>query len=477
MRRIDKAAWMRWTLAGAVLALWTLAGCGGAGDRVDGGASPSGRVAVVLTDGPADDFDQINVTITRMELFSSAGEKVAVFQGPPREFNLLALGGESELFALAEVPSGTYEKIRLTVSRLELVRLRDDGTVAANHSPSLPGNGEIDLNPRGAFHVGHGETVVVQLDLDARKSIHVVQAVNKDKYVFRPVVFVDVLSRDLPGKLSRIKGEVQEVSSDGSGSFLLCPAGTFGDSAAWGRCVAVAVDDETSFFGPEGSPVDGVEPGDPVEAVGRFRLVPDAVPGSEFPVFDALVVEIATHLKLTGTVRSAPVVAGEVGTFLFELDRGQGITGNLQVQTHLFQGTRFFSRAGDELTIGALQVGTRATIDGVLFLSNGAIAADVLKAALVVVDITPEAPGDLEGVIGGIDAPARRLTLAGGACAALPPGSRLFRMVQPASQDSVRIAPIAFADLAVGQTLRLFGVFAEDGCLRADVGFVLEGME
>ncbi|MEW6487952.1 MAG: DUF4382 domain-containing protein [Thermodesulfobacteriota bacterium] len=474
MRRIEKSAWMRWLLAGAVLALWTLAGCGGAGDTADGGASPSGRVAVVLTDGPADDFDQINVTITRIELFASAGEKVAVFQGPPREFNLLALAGESELFALAEVPAGTYEKIRLTVSTLELVRLRDDGTVAESHSPSLPGNGKIDLNPRGAFHVGTGETVVVQLDLDARKSIHVVQAGNKDKYVFRPVVFVDVLRREFPGKLTRIKGEVQEVSPDGS--FLLCPAGTFGDSAAWGRCVAVAVDAQTSFFGPEGSPVEGVEEGDAVEAVGRFRLVPDAVPGAEFPVFDALVVEIGAYLKLTGTVRSAPVVTGTFGTFLFELDRGQGITGNLEVQTHLFQGTRFFSREGEELEIDALEVGSRASIDGVLFLSNTAIAADVLKAALVVVEITPEAPGDMEGVIADIEAPARRLTLGGGACALVPSGARLFRMTQAPGGTSVALVPLAFSDLAAGQTVRLFGVF-DDSCLRTDVGFVLENLE
>jgi hypothetical protein len=310
MRHTKMAAWMRWGLAGAVLALWTLAGCGGAGDSADGGRGANGRVAVVLTDGPADDFDQINVTITGIELFSSTGEKVSVFRGEPRELNLLALAGESELFALAEVPSGTYEKIRLTVSSLELVRLAADGSVAESHSPSLPGNGKIDLNPRGAFHVGPGETVVVQLDLDARKSIHVVRAGNKDKYVFRPVVFVDVLRRELPGKLTRIKGEVQDVSPDGS--FLLCPAGSFGDSGAWGQCVAVAVDAETSFFGPEGSPVGGVEEGDLVEAVGRFRLAPDADPGAEFPVFDALVVEIGTYLKLTGTVRSAPVVAGEL---------------------------------------------------------------------------------------------------------------------------------------------------------------------
>jgi hypothetical protein len=49
-------------------------------------------------------------------------------------------------------------------------------------------------------------------------------------------------------------------------------------------------------------------------------------------------------------------------------------------------------------------------------------------------------------------------------------------MTQAPGGASVAIVPISFADLAAGQTVRLFGVF-EDGCLRADVGFVLENLE
>jgi hypothetical protein len=42
--------------------------------------------------------------------------------------------------------------------------------------------------------VAPGETLVLQLDMDANKSIHTVQKGKKQEYPFRPVVFIDIVT-------------------------------------------------------------------------------------------------------------------------------------------------------------------------------------------------------------------------------------------------------------------------------------------
>lgn len=473
-----RAARTTWTGLLIGLLLLGLQACGGGGGGGPAAEGPTGRVAVLLTDGPAEDFDEINVTITRIELLSSSG-RVVIFSDPEGVVrNLLSLADESELFAVQTgVPAGRYEKIRLTVSDVELVRPDGLGGVETFH-PKLPGNGKIDLNPRQPFFVAPGETLILQLDLDANKSIHIVETGNGQRFNFRPVVFVDVLREMVPGKLVRLRGLVEQKGTD---SFVLCPAGA--DAAAFTdyerflrACVDVRVSEETSIFDQDGFRVrfEDLAVADEVEAVGRFRSGPEEGGGDYLAVFDAFVVEIGTYLKLKGTVLSLPQTAGGEGTFLFALDRGQGITGNLEVQTHLFQGTRFFSRNGAPLTIDALQIGTRVTIDGVLFLSTPSIGADVLKAALVIVDTSPQGQGDVEGVVEAVVPGERRLDFVGGGCATVPQGARLFRMAQAASADPLVISPIGFGDLAAGQEVKLFGTPVEGECFRTEVGFVLQ---
>jgi hypothetical protein len=84
--------------------------------------------------------------------------------------------------------------------------------------PKLPGNGKLDLNPRGSFQVVGGETLVIELDLDMTKSLHLVSAGNSGKWQFRPVVFVTIAPDDT--KLVRVFGEVRTLEGM---RFELCP--------------------------------------------------------------------------------------------------------------------------------------------------------------------------------------------------------------------------------------------------------------
>lgn len=180
----------------------------------------AGSVAVLLTDAPIDDFDQFFLTVTEISLLGEDG-KVTIFSGS-EHLNLLDLDSHADLFSLADnIPAGDYHKIRMRVSDPLLVELDDEGNEVQSIAPSMSGNGKLDLNPRQDLRVIPGETLAMQIDLDAEKSIHLIQQGN-DTYRFRPVVFIDVLTDELNGKLMRVSGVIEDLEDDG---FELCQTG------------------------------------------------------------------------------------------------------------------------------------------------------------------------------------------------------------------------------------------------------------
>jgi len=117
-------------VAATVVALFLAAcgsGGGGGGGAISSGTTGAvGSVGIVLTDKPAElsEIDEILISITGVELFGENDEgKVTLYDGPVRgPFDLLKLEDESRLLTFDDdVPVGTYCKIRLTLSDLELV--------------------------------------------------------------------------------------------------------------------------------------------------------------------------------------------------------------------------------------------------------------------------------------------------------------------------------------------------------------------
>jgi hypothetical protein len=153
-----------------------LVSCGGSGGGADTSSTRNtGSVGILLTDGPTAEFDVINITLREIRLLSDTGSS------------------HSELFALTtDVASGEFEKIRLLVDKIELIKLDADGNVYESHDVKLSGHGKIDLNPRGPFYITAGETLLIQIDIDAEKSLKIHESGN-GKWHFRPVIFVDVI--------------------------------------------------------------------------------------------------------------------------------------------------------------------------------------------------------------------------------------------------------------------------------------------
>ena len=180
-------------LAVLLVAMMTaLAGCGGGGG---GGSSPAaaqtGTVAVFVKDGPSDEFAQIWVTITQVELLPVSGSPVVIYDNPSGcRIDILDYRDEDFLLKIhRSVPAGQYSKIRLQVSDIELVP-KAASTIGSDIEVKLP-SGKIDLNPRDPFTVAPGGTLSIRLDIDANKAIHVHPS-KPGWYIFRPVVFVDI---------------------------------------------------------------------------------------------------------------------------------------------------------------------------------------------------------------------------------------------------------------------------------------------
>ena len=440
-------------LIGCVL-ISTLVSCGGSSDSQSTATTQGrGTVGILLTDKPADPslFSAINLSIVRVELLGSEDNgKVTLYSGDPITADLLKLKNEAIPFAFNDdVPAGEYCKIRLILDDLELVLADDtpdDDTDNETDHPHLPGNGKLDLVARDCFMVEAGQTVTIQLDMDAGNSIHVNE--NKKGFKFRPVVFVDVLSQDFDSKLLRISGEITEIDAT-ERTLLLCKAIPVRLSDDL-KCAKVYLGDNSAFFDNlthEGAPrsldellIDD-KIGQQATVVGwpRFKVKPHVVvdipdghlpprgecrlwqigvePGQQPPpgncdelanqvsentilvdhngqvkdrhhpllALDALVVELGEFLLLEGEVATDADTDG----FSMNVTSSEPIIidGSLEV---VFQpgemninGTRFVSKSGKLVDSTQIIVPRLVQVDGVLDLTG---VDDLLKAALVIVD-------------------------------------------------------------------------------------------
>jgi hypothetical protein len=230
-----------------VLALTVTIDCGGGGGG--GGDSTSipaaGTVAVFITDGPADDYKSILLTITEVSLIPYDGARplVTLYESADGvEVDLLTLRDEDYLLNINQnVPAGLYSKIRLRVSNIVI-----EGGPCEEMEVKLP-SGRIDLNPRSPFEVAPGGTVSIRLDIDANKSINLHEAGDSNHCVFRPVVFVDIEEEAITPRCPRIlSGTVVNLVKAG---FVLALGGDRGT-------IAVRLLPDTAIFGENGEFVD-----------------------------------------------------------------------------------------------------------------------------------------------------------------------------------------------------------------------------
>ncbi|MBU0730891.1 MAG: DUF4382 domain-containing protein [Proteobacteria bacterium] len=468
---MKKEPYLIGTIAVVVLSVFLLFACGGGGDGTTSGAADSvGSVALFLTDSPSNDFDEIKVTIHEILLLPEDDdqEKVTIFTSDAGEtIDLLKLETESTLFALDNnVPAGWYSKIRMYVSKVELCNDGEEPILA-----KVPANGKIDLNPKDVFYVAPGETIALELDMCADKSIHIVKKGHKDEYNFRPVIFVQVMTSEAPGKLVRLSGYIREKTDD---AFILCPdqpiingQSDLADNFP-ARCSVINIINATTFFDENGDQTDfaDLEIGDAAQVIGKYQYSPDDP--SMLLHFEAYVVEIGIFLRLEGIIQSVPEIVDGKGTFLFAISPGQGINGEVIVMAIVPVGTGVFNKAGETIALNDLEVGEMAVIDGILDVTQ---APDILKAALIVSGQRQPAT-ELTGILTDMTDDTLTVTPEGGdpVCVRLVIDTHYFKLI--IDDNGFTQEKITKDDLVGNEQLRIY-VLPGDPCPVAEDVFVI----
>jgi hypothetical protein len=384
-----------------VAALLAVAACGGSsGD----GAPATGQVSVIITDGPAEEYDQVLITLSSMTLIGSGGQEV-VYDGEPITFDLLQLRHRADFAFSQQIAVGDYNKIRLEVTEVKLVDLGDLGIPEDDVEVTLdklPANGKIDLNPQGPFEIVADRATVIELDMDARRSFQAVETGNSlpddPRLKFRPVIFVNVYDDEivLPDRMTRVFGTVEDVTVenvDGVDSLLLCNLQFVAQFSATpvtdtDSCVRVFANEMTSHFDVGGlaltdfaalaAAIQALQAQDPegeaqLMAIG-FPSLPDGVDGVDGDVvleLDAVVSELGprkTDMNEGWETTDGTIVAVPSDTCSTQPAQPcvdfQPATAASALTVQLQDATRVFARDGTILDQNALAVGVTGAFDG-----------------------------------------------------------------------------------------------------------------
>lgn len=483
-----RTRWLRgWMAALVAASVITVASCGGGSSR---GASNGevGSVAVLLTDGPSEEFSEINLTVTEVVLIGDEGNAV-VFSGE-RTVNLLDLSDDSDVFSVADAPAGVYSKIRLIVSGLELVKRDDTGAIIEVIAPPLPANGKIDLNPRKSFIVAGDEPLVLQLDFDADKSFHGVRLGNGG-YRFRPVVFIEIVSGAIVGRYARLEGKVADIDAAAL-TFRLCDSRTAfrhydagerrwsqwghgdddGSNDGYARCVSVQADADTPVFTAQGAlAFDQIVDGDPVTVFGR--LVKNA--GARGFTLRAQLIAIGPaddFAYAKGLVTADYDATG--GQFGMEVARSGEFSAGERIGVATLEGTRIFARSGVALGLDDITAGFGVKVFGI---PTG--TTPELQALLVFLDDTPGAVTALSGTTGAIAVDAGSFTLLGttqgDVCIRVDADTGIFLFTSDG--DGPLSKAITLAELGQGLAADVYGrLDLASGCYEA-VNIIVQGSE
>ena len=422
-----------------------LVACGGSGGDATPPGQGTGTVALLLTDMPTDDLDEINLDVVEATFIGGEGQQTLFSDAEnPIHIDLLDLENFSQPIAFEDVPADVYTKLRLRISNLTLVEYVNGGPDNI-YRPPLPANGKIDLLHPGGFEVLPGRTLIVELDMDANKSIHVVQTGNS-KYRMRPVVFVEFSNTEAPDKLTRIDGTITEIIDGAAGSFVLC------SSADADTCIDVSLTTDGCVYDAEGIPTDptALAVDDEVVVIGRYSRM-----GGDI-VLDAIVVEQGPGEQVTGTVNSLP---DEAGTFLM-IDR-EGIEFVVELQDGC---TQVIGPDGAIVGAEGLEIGQGIEVEGVEIAPETEGDPATLRAALVIIN------GDdaEERVSGTIGTPIKEetssfflITSNGGVTVVLDPEATISVF------DGEGQSPGTFDDILEGRSAEAFGELGTDMAFHA----------
>lgn len=168
-----------------ILGSWYFLGSGSNTITTSPSSPVSGRVVFAVKDAAMDmkSVTSILLTVDRVEAHSAAGGWITV-SSAARQYDLLKLKqtGAAELLADVKLAVGTYDQIRLNVSRVSVV------ASGKTQEAKLPSS---TLKIIGNIVVTADKTAAVTIDFMADKSLHLT---GNGKYILAPVVRLEARS-------------------------------------------------------------------------------------------------------------------------------------------------------------------------------------------------------------------------------------------------------------------------------------------
>lgn len=167
-------------LAGfTALSLILIAGCSLNSD------SGVGTLQVKLHDNAAD-YQEVNVFVERVEVNNSSGDEGwQVINEPNESYDLLQLiNGQFEIIADAELEAGTYEQIRLILSRDNNSVKMDD----VMYDLTIPSGSETGIKLNINAEIEEGIQYVLLLDFDVEKSVVQTGMAQSPGFILQPVI-------------------------------------------------------------------------------------------------------------------------------------------------------------------------------------------------------------------------------------------------------------------------------------------------
>ena len=478
----------------AVLMSLLLGGCGGSSSSPEA-LQPQdpgvGQVALLFTDLPSEDFDQILIRFDEVSLLGDEGHQVIYPQSADdgvMEIDLLSLRQVSDVAFIREVPAGMYSKVRLHLTGIDLVK-EGEPTVEV----TLVANGKLDLNPRGEFEVRGGQMLFIELDIDANRSFQAHQSGN-GRWHFRPVVFMDIFGDYDLHRLMRVFGEVTAVDSTAM-TFDLCPVGMIsqmgagmGMSAEHSQCITVFPGDSGVFSPEDGTDVgfgalEVTVPAQQLTMIGRFRSTL-GIEVDAMSEFDAAVIElgdVTAFARLGGMALGGPADYDiEAGTQVFDwaVRSGQSLPEGTVVTAQLQDKTRIFDSEGNEF-VDEL-VGSSAIQQGVTGMVDGIDDAGLFRSSLVVLDALNTGDEQLSGTVASPilseDMQSFALTTdvtTETICVASDAQILKLESLDDGSGAVVTLSPSAFDEIEIDQTVEVTGAASETAGCTFDARIVI----
>ncbi len=207
-------------------------------------ASGSGRLNVLVTDGPTDDWQVVQVQLNSISLRKSDDQSwVQVWAADtnnPTTLNLVDLTGVATILGNTTIAAGSYDRLMLAINpdTTTMKLVADDGTQYVSPNIKLvdpSGNGQIKVDINPAITVTDGGVANLQVDFDLAHplSITVLNGM--------AIINLQIRHRAVPRNFKDIQfartiGTVTDADTTNKASFVLTPldggsALTFGVNA------------------------------------------------------------------------------------------------------------------------------------------------------------------------------------------------------------------------------------------------------